>query len=142
MKLLSVALRELRYCFKVFSNYKKHRKVTVFGSARLPLEDLVIRDTKIKAGQTVILMLGAANRDPERFPDPDRFDVGRSDNKHLAFGWGSHFCLGAPLARLELEVALPILFTRLPELKLAGRPRYRDTYHFRQLAALEVAWRM
>ena len=70
------------------------------------------------------------------------FDPARSPNLHVSFGGGIHFCLGAPLARLELEVALPILFNRLPGLKLAGQPHYRDTFHFRQLAALPVVWKM
>ena len=86
------------------------------------------------------LLLGAANRDPERFPDPDAFDAARNPNPHVAFGAGIHFCVGAPLARLELAVALPILFARLPGLRLAEPPRYRDAYHFHGLEALRVRW--
>ena len=86
------------------------------------------------------LLLGAANRDPERFPNPDVFDPGRAPNPHVSFGAGIHFCVGAPLARLELAVALPILFARLPGLRLAGAPGYRDAFHFHGLAALRVEW--
>ena len=85
-------------------------------------------------------LLGAANRDPERFPNPDIFDPGRTPNAHVSFGAGIHFCVGAPLARLELAVALPILFARLPGLRLAGTSRYRDAFHFHGLAALRVEW--
>ncbi|HEU4533564.1 MAG TPA: cytochrome P450, partial [Polyangiaceae bacterium] len=78
---------------------------------------------------------------PTRWPDADRFDPGRPPLPHIAFGAGIHFCLGAPLARLELQVALPILFDRLPGLRLAGPPRYRNSWHFRGLEALPVTWR-
>ena len=78
------------------------------------------------------------NRDPARFPDPDRFDPARPPAPHLAFGAGIHFCVGAPLARLELAIALPILFARLPGLALAAPPVFADRYHFRGLAALRL----
>ncbi|MBX5450932.1 cytochrome P450 [Thermogemmatispora sp.] len=73
---------------------------------------------RFKAGEEVLTVLGAANRDPEQFPEPDRLDLRRADNRHLAFGHGPHFCLGAPLARLEAEVAFTTLLRRLPELRL------------------------
>ncbi len=88
-------------------------------------------------------MLNSADRDPERFPDPDRLDVTRSDNRHLAFGRGSHYCLGAPLARLEAEIALETLFRRLPGLRLAVPPaelEWRATPTFRRVVALPVSW--
>lgn len=85
---------------------------------RLATSDLEIGGKCIREGQTVILLRGAANRDPERFPDPDRLDLGRQDNKHLAFGWGAHFCLGAPLARLEGRVAFSRLLDAFPDLRL------------------------
>jgi cytochrome P450 len=103
---------------------------------RYALEDVEFAGAKLRKGEKVGLLLGAANRDPERFPRPDQFDAGRDPNPHLAFGAGIHFCVGAPLARLELAVALPILFARLPGLELAERPRYRDAYHFHGLEAL------
>lgn len=97
----------------------------------------------IRQGDLVIVVLGAADRDPDRFPDPDQLDVRRQDTRHLAFGRGSHYCLGAPLARLEAEIALETLFRRLPGLRLAAEPDeldWRATPGFRRLEALPVAW--
>ena len=93
---------------------------------------------RFKLGDTIGLMLGAANRDPLRFADPDRFDPFRSDGANVSFGAGIHFCIGAPLARIELQVALKVLFERLPKLALAAEPKYRDTYHFHGLERLDV----
>jgi cytochrome P450 len=113
---------------------------------RFALQDVELADPaggeviRLKRGDSIGLLLGAANRDPQRFADPDRFDPSRSPNPHMALGAGIHFCLGAPLARLELEVALPILFQRLPGLALAAPPKYRDTYHFHGLEALHLRW--
>ena len=108
--------------------------------SRYVLEDLDYAGLALKKGDRVGLLLGAANRDPARFADPARFDPSRPPATHFAFGGGIHFCVGAPLARLELEVALPILFERLPGLRIARPPLYRDSYHFHGLAALNVAW--
>jgi unspecific monooxygenase len=107
---------------------------------RYALEDVAYDGARLRQGDRIGLLLGAANRDPERFSDPDLFDAGRAPNPHVAFGGGVHFCLGAPLARLEMDVVLPILFQRLPGLRLGGRPAYRDSYHFHGLAALPVEW--
>src|SRR5437764_3910699 len=74
-------------------------------TARIALDDVELGGRLIKRGQAVIAVMGAANRDPERFPDPDRLDLGRADNRHLAFGWAGHFCFGAPLARIEGQIA-------------------------------------
>ena len=103
---------------------------------RYALEDVEIGGQVLRLGDRIGLMLGAANRDPARYVDPDRFDPGRDASGHTSFGAGIHFCLGAPLARLEIEVALPILFARYPRLRLAEVPRYRDTYHFHGLERL------
>jgi cytochrome P450 len=93
----------------------------------------------LRAGQTVLLLLGAANRDPEHFPDPDRLDVGRPDNKHIAFGLGPHFCLGAPLARLEGRLVFEALLGRAPGMRLdEPPPRYRQNFNLRGLEALQV----
>jgi unspecific monooxygenase len=108
---------------------------------RYALEDVEIGGVELRRGERIGLLLGAANRDPAVFARPDRLDPSRAPNPHVSFGAGIHFCLGAPLARLELRVALPILIARLPGLRLAEPPRYRDAYHFHGLEALRVAWR-
>lgn len=107
---------------------------------RWVLEPCTIDGVSFAAGDKVGLLLGAADRDPARFPEPGAFRVERSPCPHLSFGGGIHFCVGAPLARLELQVALPALFERLPGLALAAPPRWRDSYHFRGLEALELRW--
>ena len=91
----------------------------------------------------MIPILNAAGRDPSRYAEPDRLDLTRDDTRHLAFGRGSHYCLGAPLARLEAEIALETLFRRLPELRLAvhrDQLEWRPTPGFRRVVALPVAW--
>ncbi|MEQ1832347.1 MAG: cytochrome P450, partial [Candidatus Eisenbacteria bacterium] len=107
---------------------------------RYALEPCEVAGVPFARGERIGLLLGAANRDPARFERAHEFDPARSPNPHVSFGGGIHFCVGAPLARLELQVALPVLFERLPGLRLASGPRYRDTYHFRGLEALELAW--
>jgi cytochrome P450 len=107
---------------------------------RYALEDVEYAGIRFRKGETVGLMLGAANRDPARFADPDRFDPNREPNNHLSFGAGIHFCIGAPLARLEMQVALPLLFARLPKLALAEAPHYRNAYHFHGLERLNVSF--
>ena len=105
--------------------------------------DVELGGHTIRRGELVIAILNAADHDPERFAEPDRLDVCRADTKHLAFGRGSHYCLGAPLARLETEIALETLFRRLPGLRLAVEPHeleWRPTPTFRRVAALPVAW--
>jgi cytochrome P450 len=91
------------------------------GLTRFALEDLEIGGMRIPRGDMVMLAIAAADRDPRRFSDPDRLDVGAVDPGHLAFGRGIHYCLGAPLARLEGQIAFTALLTRLPGLTLAGR---------------------
>jgi len=108
---------------------------------RYALEDVDYAGVRLRMGEKIGLLLGAANRDPERFAKPDAFDRKRDPNPHVAFGAGIHFCVGAPLARLEMATALPILFARLPGLRLAGKPHYRDAYHFHGLEGLKAAWR-
>ena len=84
---------------------------------RRAVADITIRDQEIRTGQMVLAWIGSANRDEAQFPDPDRFDIRRTPNRHIAFGHGIHFCLGAPLARLEAKIALTILLERLHEIK-------------------------
>src|SRR5438270_3786610 len=110
-------------------------------TARLALDDVVIGGRAIRKRQAVIAVMGAANRDPERFPDPDRLDVTRADNRHVAFGWAAHFCFGAPLARIEGQVVLETLLRRLPELQLEPGPLvWRQNLGLRGLTALPVAF--
>jgi pimeloyl-[acyl-carrier protein] synthase len=93
----------------------------------------------IRCGQTVMVVMGAANRDPERFPDPDRLDICRQDNRHLAFGWANHFCFGAPLARLEGQIVFQSLLRRMPDLTLEPGPLvWRDNLGLRGLLSLPV----
>ncbi len=95
---------------------------------RVAREDVEVAGRQLPAGRAVLLMLGAANRDPAVFADPERFDVTRPDaRQHLAFSSGAHYCLGAQLARLEASIALRVLFERMPELAAAGRPERRGT---------------
>ena len=94
---------------------------------RVAAEDLVLRGQNIQRGQRVMLMLGAANRDPAQFPNPNQLDICRQPNRHVAFGYGIHFCLGAPLARLEGQIAINAILRRMPNLRLAGQPiRWRE----------------
>ena len=109
---------------------------------RYALEDLDYNGIRLKKGELVGLMLGAANRDPARYTNPDAFDPAREAYPHTSFGAGIHFCVGAPLARLEMEVALQVLFERLPQMQLAGTPHYRDAYHFHGLEELRIVTRL
>jgi len=111
-------------------------------TSRRALADGEFAGRRVKAGEALQLFLGAANRDPARFPDPDRFDIARGDNRHVAFGFGPHFCLGAALAREELRVALDHLLDRLPGLELAvDEVAWQPTIDFRGPLALPVRWR-
>ena len=92
----------------------------------------------LQPGQEVALLFGAANRDPLRFAQPDQLLAGRADAGHVSFGAGIHFCLGAPLARMEMQLSLPLLFQRLPKLHLLESPRYADSYHFHGLESLRM----
>ncbi|HEY2993495.1 MAG TPA: cytochrome P450 [Methylomirabilota bacterium] len=110
-------------------------------TARLAPDDVMLGDKLIRKRQAVIAVMGAGNRDPERFPDPDRLDLGRTDNRHLAFGWAAHFCFGAPLARIEGQIAFSTMLRRLPNLKLEpGRLVWRENLGLRGLTALPVAF--
>lgn len=91
----------------------------------------MIGTTTVEVGQKVVSMLGSANRDDEAFPNADTFDITRELNPHIAFGAGIHFCIGAPLARLEMQTSLPMLFERFPNLTLVGEPVQRPTFVLR-----------
>jgi cytochrome P450 len=99
-------------------------------------EDVTLFGHDFRRGDQVACLLGAANRDPAAYPDPGRFDPARSGPANTAFGGGIHFCVGAPLARLEILTALEVLFARCPTLALARPPRYGDVYHFHGLESL------
>jgi pimeloyl-[acyl-carrier protein] synthase len=106
---------------------------------RIALEDLNIGTTAIKKGDIVWLILAAANRDPAQFPDPDRLDIQRGKVNHLAFGAGIHFCLGAPLARLEGRIAIGTLIRRFPNLRLpAQKLHYHDHFTLHGIKALRL----
>jgi cytochrome P450 len=105
---------------------------------RTAVRDAEIGGVTVPSGQKIAALLGSANRDPAAFADPDRFDVGRSDNPHIGFGAGIHYCLGAPLARVELQVSLATLLRRFPRLALAGDPVRRPEFVIRGLRTLPV----
>ncbi len=103
--------------------------------------DVPYYDRVIRAGDPVTVLRGAVNRDPERYEDPDRLDLSRPDIDHHSFGMGAHFCLGASLARLEIQHAMLALVTRLPGLKLeTDEPVYKEQLHLHGLASLPVSW--
>jgi cytochrome P450 len=109
-------------------------------TARLAPADVELGGKQIRKRQAVIAVMGAANRDPQRFPDPDRLDLSRADNRHLAFGWAAHFCFGAALARMEGQIAFQTLLRRLPNLQLDPTARlvWRDNLGLRGLTSLPV----
>ena len=110
-------------------------------TARLAPEDVTLGGKTIRKRQAVIAVMAAANRDPDRFPNPDRLDFDRPDNRHLAFGWGAHFCFGAPLARVEAHIAFDTLFKRFAKLELTGEPlEWRENLGLRGLKALPLAF--
>jgi hypothetical protein len=108
-------------------------------TARVASDDASIGGRTIRKGEMVMPFIGAADRDPAQFPEPDRLDLGRADNRHIAFGWGIHFCLGAPLARVEGQIAINTLVRRLPRLALVtDTVEYRQSLTLRGLKALPV----
>lgn len=112
------------------------------ATTRRAREAFELRGKQIRAGDVLVLSIAAANRDPERFEDPDRLDIGRSDNRHLTFGLGAHYCIGAPLARMEAQIAFTHLLARFPGLRgqPGNNPKRRNTGTVRALASLPVTW--
>ncbi|HEV2758592.1 MAG TPA: cytochrome P450, partial [Acidimicrobiales bacterium] len=111
----------------------------VHVTARIATQDVEIGGEVVREGEQAVAILGAANRDPDQFPDPDRLDVARTPNRHLGFGGGPHFCLGAALARMEGQIAFDTMLRRLPDMELATtEPTYRDHYVIRGLDELRV----
>jgi cytochrome P450 len=114
----------------------------VQGTSRTLLEDIELGGVRVKAGDLVYCRFGAGNRDPAVFADPDRLDIRRQRNPHLAFGYGTHFCLGAPLARLEGRVAIQRVIERYPELRLAeAGATWRENFLIRGFERLELLTR-
>ena len=112
----------------------------VQATVRVATEELEIGDRVVPKGSLLLVSIGGANRDPEVFEDPDRLDVGRDPNPHLGFGFATHFCLGAPLARLEATVAFEQLVARFPDLALVDdAPEYRPNPILRGLKELRLA---
>ncbi|MGA5301052.1 cytochrome P450 [Nucisporomicrobium flavum] len=107
--------------------------------SRVAWDDVEIAGVRISGGERIVAYLGAGNRDPERFPDPDRLDLTRSDNAPLSFGGGIHYCVGAPLARLEAQIALPALVTHFPELAFVGEPEQRDSLAIRGYTKIPIS---
>ena len=111
-------------------------------TGRVALEDVEVGGTQVAKGESVLCLLGAANRDPAVYPDPDRLDITRPNIRPLSFGGGIHFCLGAQLARIEAEVAIATLLRRFPTLRLddAEHPDWRPTFVLHGLKSLPASW--
>lgn len=108
---------------------------------RVAGEDLVLGGKSIRKGERVLTMLGAANRDPAQFPEPDRLDISRQDNRHVAFGYGIHFCVGAPLARLEGQIVINTILHRFPDLQFAdSEVEWRENVSIRNPKSLLVTF--
>ena len=111
---------------------------------RYALDDMMLEidgaEITLEQGDRIGLLLGAANHDRRRFDAPERFDPARADQGNVTFGAGIHFCIGAPLARIEMQEALSALFNRLPKLRFAEPPVYGDTYHFHGLERALMRW--
>ncbi|MFJ8597734.1 cytochrome P450 [Streptomyces shenzhenensis] len=121
--------------------FARYEGPALLAIRRFPVEDVTIGGVTVPAGETVWVSPAAANRDPARFPDPDRLDLGRDAGGHLTLGHGIHYCLGAPLARAETEIALAALLERFPDLALGdGELRWRRSLRARGLVALPVTY--
>jgi cytochrome P450 len=107
--------------------------------ARRTLQEVTIRGVTIPPRTSIYLLVGAANRDPEKFPDPEKLDINRPPARSLGFGYGIHFCVGAALARLESQVTFDTILKRLPDLKMTvDTPEFRPNYSLRGLVSLPV----
>jgi cytochrome P450 len=110
-------------------------------TGRMAAEDIMLHGQRIRAGEFIMLLTGSANRDPTHFADPDTLDLTRKDNKHIGFGHGIHFCLGAPLARIEGRIAFAQITQRLSNLRLATNElEWRDNFSVRGLLSLPLVF--
>ncbi|MGA8027352.1 MAG: cytochrome P450 [Bryobacteraceae bacterium] len=110
-------------------------------TARLATDDMMLGGKRIQKRQAVIAVFAAANRDPERFPDPDKLDLRRADNRHVAFAWGAHYCFGAPLARVEGQIAFETMLRRLPNIRLEPQElKWRENLGLRGLKSLLISF--
>jgi len=107
---------------------------------RTATEDLEVAGVTLRRGDKIAALLGSANLDPEVFAAPDRMDVTRAPNRHLSFGAGIHLCLVAPLARLEMQISLPVLLERFPGLRPDGEPAQRSTFVLRGYERVPATW--
>jgi cytochrome P450 len=113
----------------------------VQATARVALEEIDVGGQQIDEGQLALCLLAAANRDPAVFDDPEDFDIRRRENRHVAFGFGIHFCLGAPLARAEAQIAFDALLERMPDLRLESEDyEWNGNFILRGLKRLPIAW--
>ena len=132
-----------QWCARTRPSCRPPSRSSCATTARWATADTEIGGKPVRRGELVIAVVGSANRDPAQFPDADTLDLRREAGKQVGFGRGPHFCLGAPLARLEAEIALRTLFARLPSLRLAIAEDdlyWRPIPLFRSLASLPVAW--
>ena len=114
---------------------------SVQRQARVASVDMEINGRQILKGQYLLLFIGAANRDPAQFSNPDQLDISRRENKHVAFGHGIHFCIGAPLARLEAEIAINTMLRRFPTLQLMPQSlEWEELLALRKLKSLKVSF--
>jgi cytochrome P450 len=110
-------------------------------TGRIAPQDVEMGGKRIRGRDAVIAVMAAANRDPEHFPDPDRLDIRRRENRHMAFGFGAHFCFGAPLARIEAQIAFASILKRLSQLELEPGPlTWRENLGLRGLKALPLSF--
>ncbi len=110
-------------------------------TGRIAPEDVVMGGQTIRKGESLTIVLAAANRDPNRFPDPDRVDLTRTDNRHLAFGWASHYCFGSPLSRMSGQIAFNTLLRRLPGVALVTEnPVWRENIAMHGMTELRISF--
>ena len=120
---------------------RRHRELRIHMVNRITLQPVTIGGMTIPAGRFVVPLVAAANRDPVVFADPDHLDLARDPNPHVAFGGGTHFCIGASLARLEARVVIPSLCLRFPNMQLAARPVWRPSFTIRGFQSVELSLR-